>query len=473
MGVRSNAGPQSPIKTLAPSRAQASYNEDRSSEPDASSDKNDARLEKPGDAMDESEDVEILDKYENETKKKGEIILVSSDEEEDTTKVAKKHEGEKDVSESEEEGGWVRKTGRRRTISSPFEPSLASQGEYKPRRIVRGKPRVDEERDKSDEDIMDGLDEDSVIDSRLRSAPMLNIKTTRRRNTLARLNRRRLGHDTPPVRPESESFGSQDENESTQTTYSYGGASDSGSFIDNDDDELNATALPDEFSMRTRQPLAYEFKVVIQLFVHLALMRPEERRPFRETKEYDQYSGVFLRRLRRRLDGLKESLVASSAWTAQFKKALDTHPELATSDLGYPTPGCEACRISSRVSTWQGTLSGDYYDQVTFELITKPEDGDDDNDEELPTTFTMGKYCEARVRCYHDFTHWEWKVFETICAEIEQLRATPLWDKPEDIINWLHSRGIVKEEQDRLEGLMEEARKLEYKIDGDDEEYEE
>lgn len=67
---------------------------------------------------------------------------------------------------------------------------------------------------------------------------------------------------------------------------------------------------------------------------------------------------------------MRDSLVASSIWRADFKKALETFPEFEIYKLGYADPGCDACHLSSRMSTRIGRLSGLPYDPTTFEVST-------------------------------------------------------------------------------------------------------
>ncbi|KAG8699975.1 hypothetical protein FRC08_004997 [Ceratobasidium sp. 394] len=108
---------------------------------------------------------------------------------------------------------------------------------------------------------------------------------------------------------------------------------------------------------------------------------------------------------------MRDSLVVSSVWTSSFKEALNSHPELNIFDLEFAVPGCSACRISSRTSRFKGTLTGDNYDRDTFEPVVKNEDDSDDDDQEEESTpgdlGELGRYCQARVRCYHNFVHWE------------------------------------------------------------------
>lgn len=61
------------------------------------------------------------------------------------------------------------------------------------------------------------------------------------------------------------------------------------SAVDGDDDDFivedhgkstHNISLPAEFSMNTHQDLAHQFKIICQLFVHMAVRPLPERRPF-------------------------------------------------------------------------------------------------------------------------------------------------------------------------------------------------
>lgn len=52
------------------------------------------------------------------------------------------------------------------------------------------------------------------------------------------------------------------------------------SFIVDDDANAPATRLPPAFSLSTHQDLAHQFKIICQLFVHLAVRPLADRRPF-------------------------------------------------------------------------------------------------------------------------------------------------------------------------------------------------
>ncbi|KAF8609873.1 hypothetical protein BDV93DRAFT_986 [Ceratobasidium sp. AG-I] len=430
---------------------------------------------------------------------------------------AKKERGVRGEESDDEEIVSTKRAGKRKAIALSLTPTSEDEENITRKRggrVIRRKEKPEKE-ESEEEDILDGLNEDVVLDSRLRSAPQRNSKKMEMRETLAKLRRKKLGRDTPPpvniedspdsseeieenvIRPRGRRVvkpipGARPSHPTLQDWLASGGSeaeavksttatrkqrnkqlgTDSGASDDNDsgsekdswiesdgEEAANAVILPEGYSMRGHQSLAHHFKVVMQMFVHLACLKPRKRWDFRVDEKNDQYFGLSLRALRRKLDGLRDSLVTSSVWTAAFKEVLNTHPELTIFDLEFAVSGCGACRISSRMSTFRGSLDGEDYDRDTFQPVAKKEesvDSDAGEENERATSFDLGRFCKTRVRCYHNFVHWEWQLFQNINDEIEVLRTAglrndparvqrPAPDDPDGIMGWLDGRGIVQQ----------------------------
>ncbi|KAG8679715.1 hypothetical protein FRC08_016794 [Ceratobasidium sp. 394] len=300
----------------------------------------------------------------NGTNAKGEKMVK---EEEDIVDVTGESEDEEDVRMS------AKRAGKRKAVALSPSPSSEDEsdnqeGKSRGRRVITRKPVEPEEVEESEEDIMDGLDEDVVLDSRLRSAPTRNSKKMEMRENLARLKRRKLGE---PIAIESSSDSSESDSDdgriqevvrprgrrvfkpipgaqpTLEDWFSNTGSSDhdarpastrpdsspdadsevdsdQDSWIEDDGGEDNVPILPEEYSMLGHQSLAHHFKVVMQMFVHLACTKPRKRWAFRRDEKNDQYFGLALRALRRKLDGMRDSLVVSSVWTSSFKEALNS-----------------------------------------------------------------------------------------------------------------------------------------------------
>lgn len=82
----------------------------------------------------------------------------------------------------------------------------------------------------------------------------------------------------------------------------------------------------------------------------------------------EEYLSVPLQVARRKLSGMRDSLLASSVWRSDFKKALETYPEFTLVRLNFAEPQCDACHLGGRLSTLLGRLSGKPYDEYDFEV---------------------------------------------------------------------------------------------------------
>jgi hypothetical protein len=71
---------------------------------------------------------------------------------------------------------------------------------------------------------------------------------------------------------------------------------------------------------------------------------------------------------RRKLSGLRDSLVASSVWRPEFKRALEKFPQFELTELPFAVPECDACHLGRRMSKWTGRLSGEPYDRMGFQI---------------------------------------------------------------------------------------------------------
>lgn len=84
----------------------------------------------------------------------------------------------------------------------------------------------------------------------------------------------------------------------------------------------------------------------------------------------DVYLSVPLQVTRRKLSGMRDSLVTSSVWRSDFKKVLETYPKFTLVRLDFAIPECDACHLGGRLSTLLGRLSGKSYDEYDFEVTS-------------------------------------------------------------------------------------------------------
>jgi hypothetical protein len=85
----------------------------------------------------------------------------------------------------------------------------------------------------------------------------------------------------------------------------------------------------------------------------------------------EEYFSVPLQVTRRKISGMRDSLVASSVWRPEFKNLLEKYPDFDLVPLDFATPSCDACHLGGRLSTLTGRLSGLPYDQLGFENIVR------------------------------------------------------------------------------------------------------
>ncbi|KIJ17435.1 hypothetical protein PAXINDRAFT_10268 [Paxillus involutus ATCC 200175] len=255
--------------------------------------------------------------------------------------------------------------------------------------------------------------------------------------------------------------------------------------VDDDAHGAPATKLPVAFSMNTHQDLTHHFKIICQLFVHMAVRPLSERCPFlKHVLKEEEYFSVPLQVTRRKLFGLRDSLVASSVWRPGFKKALETYPEFTLVRMTFAIPQCDACHLGGRLSTLLGRVSGEPYDVYDFEDTSDKEsneysDGDEDEDmkRDVKREFHLGRFCATRAQVYHQFNHWEHSLYKSLQQEIANVQdknnkfikvayiggIKPPRDlhDADKVMDWLDQRGVIDIEWQKVRQMMDSARNLE------------
>ncbi|KAF8910956.1 hypothetical protein CPB84DRAFT_1723119 [Gymnopilus junonius] len=334
------------------------------------------------------------------------------------------------------------------------------------------------------------VDEDRILESRLRTRK--KSKSTFQQN-LEKLKRRKMqvkgkgnieqedegqeeedasddDDDPKPFKGSKPSSGLQDDDSDLEQSDTYN----SSDFIV-EDEASTSVQLPAEFSMETHQDISHQFKKVFQFFVHVAAQPSRKRANFMEDRMQDeQYFSVPLQIVRRKLAGIRDSLVASSVWRPEFKKSLEKYPGFDLMYLDFAVPSCDACHLGGRMSTLLGRLSDSPYNRFGFEAL--PPRRSDKN--ELKE-FHLGRFCARRTQVYHEFSHWEQSLFHSILREIDVLHDKGSLKSfhtvaffggkkpPEDLrdadglCDWLDERKVIDIEWQKLKKMMESAQHLE------------
>ncbi|KAG8838179.1 hypothetical protein FRC18_005943 [Serendipita sp. 400] len=251
-----------------------------------------------------------------------------------------------------------------------------------------------------EEDVMEDLDQDVIIESRLRkpakqSAFSKNLE--RRRSDLNYTRRfmwsyvsigQRLGLPSDPEESDDGESGSGNGSEDETSFKPIPGARKLGSpisvesdeassggtedfVVEDDGDNSVAMELPLQFSMHRAQPLAVSFKVFFQLLVHIACQPSHLREIYvKERLSREDDTTLYLQnavgQLRKHLSSIRDSQVASSLWKYNFRNALEVKPELTVIQID-PEPFCAACRRNSAISTQQAQLQGEPYRPLSFQ----------------------------------------------------------------------------------------------------------
>lgn len=348
-------------------------------------------------------------------------------------------------------------------------------------------------------DVIDEVDENYIIESRLRTR---DKKTTYQKH-LEKLKSSK-GKKRSEITLELESSESESEppqaespvvrpfkgarpdrgQESESSSEEHEKTVDDDDFIV-DDDEHGAliTQLPPEFSIQTHQDLAHHFKIICQLFVHMAVR--SDRRPFmKKMLETQEYFSIPLQVARRKLSGMKDSLVTSSVWKPQFKRPLERYPKFELVRMKFSAPQCDACNLGGRISTLIGRVSGRSYDKYDFEPESEDEsssssaiDSDDVSYKSSGKQFYLGRFCAARTRVFHEFSHWEYHLYHSLLGQIDEvlddnrsfvrIAFAGGIEPPKDmrdadkVMDWLDQRGSIEFEWQRVREMMDRATNLE------------
>ena len=252
---------------------------------------------------------------------------------------------------------------------------------------------------------LDALQETAVLETRTRTRKN-TAQRSKRQEQLELLKRRRAG-GTRAVQdlesgaaPTGEALQGQstDEEVSEETADSAtehirqtlsGGqnlneyADDDDGFLDDEEDTIGAPLgledMPLEFTRHAHKKPIQHFKDIVEWMIHNKVNPAFAR--------HDPIYQIAVRKLDDEVQGYSASKFLSSAWNAEFLKALKARPELFRLEVGAMFDHkCDACNRSGHPATNQLTFSGNPYNRDTLENVNDDEDedddGDDDNDDE-------------------------------------------------------------------------------------------
>ncbi|CAG5181048.1 uncharacterized protein ALTATR162_LOCUS9567 [Alternaria atra] len=167
---------------------------------------------------------------------------------------------------------------------------------------------------------------------------------------------------------------------------------------------------------------------------------------------FDSNKNVYtltFRKLDDEVKGLAGSKYTSSAWTADFTRAIRARPDLMINELSAAeravmSPHCEACNRSNHTASFELLLQGQPYHPETLEPLANASDSSDsDSDDsdssglssdsetalngEKPTynyqkdrippeshRFPLGSTCKANAQVAHTLYHWRYNLYQWV-----------------------------------------------------------
>ncbi|KAG9055010.1 hypothetical protein FS842_003388 [Serendipita sp. 407] len=377
-----------------------------------------------------------------------------------------------------------------------------------------------------EEDVMEDLDQDVIIESRLRKP----AKQSAFSKNLERRRRQRLGLPSDPEESDDGESGSGNGSEDETSFKPIPGARKLGSpisvesdeassggtedfVVEDDGDNSVAMELPLQFSMHRAQPLAVSFKVFFQLLVHIACQPSHLREIYvRERLSREDDTTLYLQnavgQLRKHLSSIRDSQVASSLWKYNFRNALEVKPELTIIQID-PEPFCAACRRNSAISTQQAQLQGEPYRPLSFQPLKNvndstseessdesgsgsdsdesdgsnnndDEENDDTSEAEPPQTFNLGQHCARRVALFHTLTHWEYALFQLVEEKVLKIETSNRkrrkkgnakriidTEDPDNIVVYLENKKVIDSQWRLLETYIRQAGNIEARWAGE------
>ncbi|KZS99230.1 hypothetical protein SISNIDRAFT_16914 [Sistotremastrum niveocremeum HHB9708] len=250
-----------------------------------------------------------------------------------------------------------------------------------------------------------------------------------------------------------------------------------------EDDGPLTVQLPMQFSRDSYNNLSEKFKILCQMFVHVACREPHERYDCMSNLLTDEYFQMAHRDISQKLLGIVNQSITSQVWKKSFKNMLRKYPELNVSPMDFGVYGCIACH-SRRLSKLHGRIRGTPYDRLGFEALPRDEDEEESG---LGYEFHLGRFCARRVQAFHEFTHWEYNLFQILNGEVQRLKGVENAERafipfsyqtdaepPEDlndgdaVMEWLVGRGVIDYAYSNLERMMEKAENLDNARNDDD-----
>ena len=259
--------------------------------------------------------------------------------------------------------------------------------------------------------------------------------------------------------------------------------------VEDDEGPLGAPAhldIPLEFTSQAHKPLKEQFPHVVEWLVHNRVDPAFERR--------DPVYNNAWRKLDDEFRGLANSKFASSAWRAEFYRALRGRPRMETYDMAMGIgsldgfDNCAACGRSGHPATRKIVFQGSPYYKDTLQEVessdsdSDEEGGDDDDKASVDTQgmplepesreWHVGVVCCSNATTAHGLIHWKHALKDWVeerledegwntparIQEREALRPKKRRDLADSIVDGWRSQGIIDALYGDFKATLEDAR---------------
>ncbi|KAI9225348.1 MAG: hypothetical protein DHS80DRAFT_33804 [Piptocephalis tieghemiana] len=304
--------------------------------------------------------------------------------------------------------------------------SSEEEGEEEEKAFVREREKetldpVEREKDDQSEDELSYLNKHDVLKQR-----------TRKKSAMPFLDRRRRAQHRAALRGKGVEVSStnSDSEDEDQLSSSHESREESGSSVNEDDfiveEDLTDSAsqmnhlevqymIPNQFQMVSTLPIESCLRIIIEAYV-IEILKPGFLKKIDRENISTYKTAIDI--IDRRLDGTRDSAIASMGWTSEFKTALDKSPYLDVKyDLYKDDIVCDACQTTKYHITMSLTVCIDPVHPRYFNHLTGTGAG-------KYIVFHTGKVCGNRAYIYHTFRHYRYLLFCDVRDRVEEFQQS-------------------------------------------------
>ncbi|XP_064594729.1 coiled-coil domain-containing protein 82-like [Liolophura sinensis] len=241
-------------------------------------------------------------------------------------------------------------------------------------------------------------------------------------------------------------------------------------FIDSQESRTSLPSLATHLPELMGRGMDFEdaFDHYLSVFVNGALdsdfLKPEY------LKLMDHYESLIQPAVRK-IEGAIQArvgVVFSSAWKADFRKALLSKPYMKLESMSSGSHGdCQACKLQDHPYSKKCTFTGQWYDPETLAEVNNEDDNSNEDDSsqerpmvigDIPEVFKLGRFCAKRSSYHHQLNHYRYQILQKCKMKVNQVKECKLNKDDKDIFDQCMSNSQWKTKlREELEDLLKNA----------------